>query len=249
MKIKNKKVIILVVLLIMFVAILVLLFNKRIQKDNNQNNFEQYGEQVDKNQIEYQPNVTVEEIKNEIGATGNTDIYEVEQEYDGRNILAVKPSIKYKVAFAGMIKKAKPSMNELDNIVEEKLPHKTGIWVEEKSRDKILEIFNDGDVNSKYLIDDDGYLKIDRKNNQNDNDKKIEKIIKGKKQYILDISSVCYIVDDITGEILDYNFENMDKYQTYEYFEDKDKYIVFVTENSNNVLTNLEIFKSIINLF
>lgn len=249
MKIKNKKVIILVVLLIMFVAILVLLFNKRIQKDNNQNNFEQYGEQVDKNQIEYQPDVTVEEIKNEIGATGNTDIYEVEQEYDGRNILAVKPSIKYKVAFSGMIKNAKPSMSELDNIMEEKLPHKTGIWVEEKSRDKILEIFNDGDVNSKYLIDDDGYLKIDRKNNQNDNDKKIEKIIKGKKQYILDISSVCYIVDDITGEILDYNFENMDKYQTYEYFEDKDKYIVFVTENSNNVLTNLEIFKSIINLF
>lgn len=249
MKIKNKKVIILVVLLIMFVAILVLLFNKRIQRDNNQNNFEQYGEQVDKNQIEYQPDVTVEEIKNEIGATGNTDIYEVEQEYDGRNILAVKPSIKYKVAFAGMIKNAKPSMSELDNIMEEKLPHKTGIWVEEKSRDKILEIFNDGDVNSKYLIDDDGYLKIDRKNNQNDNDKKIEKIIKGKKQYILDISSVCYIVDDITGEILDYNFENMDKYQTYEYFEDKDKYILFVTENSNNVLTNLEIFKSIINLF
>ena len=249
MKIKNKKVIILVVLLIMFVAILVLLFNKRIQKDNNQNNFEQYGEQVDKNQIEYQPDVTVEEIKNEIGATGNTDIYEVEQEYDGRNILAVKPSIKYKVAFAGMIKNAKPSMSELDNIIEEKLPHKTGIWVEEKSRDKILEIFNDGNVNSKYLIDDDGYLKIDRKNNQNDNDKKIEKIIKGKKQYILDISSVCYIVDDITGEILDYNFENMDKYQTYEYFEDKDKYILFVTENSNNVLTNLEIFKSIINLF
>lgn len=249
MKIKNKKVIILVVLLIMFVAILVLLFNKRIKKDINQNNFEQYGEQVDKNQIEYQPDVTVEEIKNEIGATGNTDIYEVEQEYDGRNILAVKPSIKYKVAFAGIIKNAKPSMSELDNIMEEKLPHKTGIWVEEKSRDKILEIFNDGDVNSKYLIDDDGYLKIDRKNNQNDNDKKIEKIIKGKKQYILDISSVCYIVDDITGEILDYNFENMDKYQTYEYFEDKDKYIVFVTENSNNVLTNLEIFKSIINLF
>lgn len=249
MKIKNKKVIILVVLLIMFVAILVLLFNKRIQKDNNQYNFEQYGEQVDKNQIEYQPDVTVEEIKNEIGATGNTDIYEVEQEYDGRNILAVKPSIKYKVAFAGMIKNAKPSMSELDNIMEEKLPHKTGIWVEEKSRDKILEIFNDRDVNSKYLIDDDGYLKIDRKNNQNDNDKKIEKIIKGKKQYILDISSVCYIVDDITGEILDYNFENMDKYQTYEYFEDKDKYIVFVTENSTNVLTNLEIFESIIKLF
>ena len=114
MKTKKKIIIFTVILLIILIIILILLFNKRIQKDNNQNNFEQYGEQVDKNQIEYQPNVTVEELKNEIGATGNTDIYEVEQEYDGRNIITVKPNIKYKVAFAGMIKKAKPSMNELD---------------------------------------------------------------------------------------------------------------------------------------
>ena len=58
-----------------------------------------------------------------------------------------------------------------------------------------------------------------------------------------------YIVDDVTGEILDYNFENMDKYQTYEYFEDNDRIIVFVTENSSNVLTESEIFESLINLF
>lgn len=249
MKTKKKIIIFTVILLIILIVISILLFNKRTKTSDNQNNFEQYGEQVDKNQMEYQSDVTVEELKNEIGATGNTDIYEVEQEYDGRSVITVKPSIKYKVAFAGMIKNAKPSMSELDNIVNERLPNKAGIWVEEKSRDKILELFNNGDVNSKYLIDDDGYLKIDSKKNQNDNDKKIEKIINGKKQYILDISSVCYIVDNITGEILDYNFENMDKYQTYEYFEDGDKYIVFVTKNSNNVLTNLEIFKSIINLF
>ena len=98
------------------------------------------------------------------------------------------------------------------------------------------------------MIDDGGYLKIDEKNNQNENDKKIEKIIKSKKQYILDISSVCYIVDDITGEILDYNFENMDKYQTYEYFEDNDKMIVFINENKGNQMSNKEIFKSVINL-
>ena len=144
MKTKKKKIILVTILLIILIIILILIFNKRIQKDNNQNNFEQYGEQVDKNQIEYQSDVTVEELKNEIGATGNTDIYEVEQEYDGRNIIAVKPSIKYKVAFAGMIKNAKPSMSELDNIVDGKLPNKAGIWVEEKSRDKILEIFNNG---------------------------------------------------------------------------------------------------------
>ena len=35
----------------------------------------------------------------------------------------------------------------------------------------------------------------------------------------------------------------------YEYFEDNDRVIVFVTENLSNVLTESEIFKSLINLF
>ena len=60
--------------------------------------------------------------------------------------------------------------------------------------------------------------------------------------------SVCYIVDNLTGEIWDYNFENMDKYQTYEYFEDNDKMIIFITENTNNLLSNSDIFNSIIEL-
>lgn len=265
-KINKKKVILCVAIFLAIVIIcLVLIFNRKtdvnkeqqesnqesIQENNQENILENIflDEGVDKNQIEYQPNTTVDEIKNEIGATGNTDIYQVEQEYDGRNIITVKPSIKYKVAFAGMIKNAKPSMNELDNIVNEKLPNKAGIWIEEQSRDKILKMFNGKNVNSKYSIDQDGYLKIDSKNEQNDIDKKIEKIINGNKQYVLDISSVCYIVDDVTGEILDYNFENMDKYQTYEYFEDNDRVIVFVTENLSNVLTESEIFESLINLF
>lgn len=251
MKIKKKKTILFVIILSIIVIIfLMLIFNKnlKIEKEKNQNNFEQYGEKVDKNQVAYQENTTVEELKNEVGATGSTDIYEVEQEYDGRNIITVKPSIKYKVAFAGMIKNFKPNMNELDNILNQRLPKKNGIWVEEKSRDKILKLFNNKKVNSKYTIDNYGYLKIESKNNQNDNDKKIDKIINSNKQYILDISSICYIVDDITGEILDYNFENMDKYQTYEYFEDNDKIIVFITQNEAGLLTNEEIFDSVIKL-
>lgn len=254
-KINKKKVMLCVVIFLVIIIIcFALVFNKKTnikneKQENIQENIFEIKEDVDKNQTSYQPNVTVDEIKNEIGATGNTNIYEVEQEYDGRNVITVKPNIKYKVAFAGMIKNAKPNMNELDNIVNDKMPNKAGIWVEERSRDKLLKLFNGKKTNSKYSIDEDGYLKIDDKNNQNDNDKKIEKIINGKKQYILDISSVCYIVDDVTGEILDYNFENMDRYQTYEYFEDNDKNIVFITENSSNVLTDSEIFESVIKLF
>ena len=66
--------------------------------------------------------------------------------------------------------------------------------------------------------------------------------------YIISFSSVYYIVDDISGEILDYNFEKIDKYQIYEYIEDNDKSIIFISENSNNILDKNDIFTSLIDL-
>lgn len=245
----NKKVIAFIIIAFIIILIIIFaLFQHKKDKDKNNQIEANIIEEIDKNQIAYQENVTVDELKNEIGATGNTDIYEVQQEYDGRNIITVKANIKYKVAFAGMIKKSTPKMEELDEILNKNLPRENGIWVEEQSRDKILEMFNNDKVNSKYVIDGDGYLKIQDKNSQNEIDKKLEKIINGNKQYILDISSVCYIVDEITGEILDYNFENMDKYQTYEYFEDNDRMIIFITQNKANLLTDADIFNSVIEL-
>lgn len=242
----NKK---LIAIIIIFLIILIIVFALLQHKKDKYNQIEtNIFEEVDKNQISYQENVTVDELKNEIGATGNTDIYEIQQEYDGRNIITVKANMKYKVAFAGMIKKSTPIMSELNEILNKNLPKEKGIWIEKHSRDKIIEIFNNDKVNSRYFIDDNGYLKIKDKNNQNEIDKKLEKIINGNKQYILNISSVCYIVDEITGEILDYNFENMDQYQTYEYFEDNDKMIIFITQNKANLLTNIDIFNSIIEL-
>lgn len=246
---KNKKIAIFVIsilLIILIITILFLQYNKNKNKDNEIKN--EIFEEIDKNQVSYQENVTIDELKNEIGATGNTDIYEIQQEYDGRNIITVKANMKYKVAFAGMIKKTAPKTEELDEILNKNHPKENGIWVEEQSRNKILEIFNNDMVKSKYIIDNEGYLKIEEKNNQNNIDKKIEKIINGNKQYILDLSSVCYIVDEITGEILDYNFENMDKYQIYEYFEDDNKMIIFITQNKYNLLSDIEVFESLIGM-
>ena len=65
---------------------------------------------------------------------------------------------------------------------------------------------------------------------------------------MINLLSVCYIVDDITGEILDYNFEEMDEMQIYEYFEDNDRTLIFVNENTNEQLTNEEIINSLANL-
>ncbi len=94
-----------------------------------------------------------------------------------------------------------------------------------------------------------GYLRIRESKVENENDKKIQQAISGNKLYIIDISSTCYIVDDITGEILDYCFEKLDKHQTYEYFSDLDKYIIFITENKDNLLKNSEILDSVLALF
>jgi len=146
-----------------------------------------------------------------------------------------------------MIKGSMPYKEELDDVFDNNQPRKKGIWIYEKDRTKFLKYLSSVTL-SKYSIDENGYLQIDNKNNQNDYDKKIEKAINGDKIYSITISSKCYIVDEITGEIQDYSFEDMDEYQTYEYFEDEEKMIICITENINKQLDDKEIMKSVIDL-
>ena len=254
----KKKIIISILVFLIIICVIIGIVIKRNQenKQNIQNEQVQnlivnnaYTE-LDKNEVLYNDNVTVNELKNETSITGNSEIYEVQKEYDGRKVLAVKASKKVKVAFAGMIKNAKPEFNELEEIFENKFPKENGIWIEENSRNSFLDLLrNNENINSEYYINEKGYLKIKNKNSQTDADNKIENSINGSKQYIIDISSVCYIIDDVTGEILDYNFENLDKYQTYEYFEDDNKMLVFISENKHNKLNKNDIIQSVINLF
>lgn len=195
-------------------------------------------------------NEKIDEIKYNTGATGDSNIYEVQiDSYDGREVVVVKPSIKYKVAFAGMVKDDLPQMQEINQIYEDNKPEKNGIWVESDSRDKILNMFDNSAIfNNTYTIDQDGYMKVQEENNYNENDTKVINAINSEKQYILSVSSICYIVDDLTGEIQRYSFENMDRYQTYEYFDNGNQYIIFLTENKNNQLSDSEIINSLIGL-
>lgn len=251
MKIDKNIIIAVIIIIILAIVSLIFILTKKVNNDKNDNILVIEDEyiQIDRNELSYQDEVTVEELKNSVGITGNSDIYEIQEEFDGRKTLVVKPELKYKVAFAGMIKNGKPEINELQSIMDSNKPTENGIWVEENTRNKLLEILNGDKFNSKYSIDNDGYLKIEEKNKQNELDKKLEKTINGNKQYILDISSVCYIVDDVTGEILDYNFENLDRYQMYEYFNDNDKIIIFISQNTRNIYSYEEILENVINLF
>lgn len=248
MKLNSKKIIIIVIIII--VLVIASLIFVRVKKKDNQNNVlivEDEYIQIDRNQLSYQDSVTVDELKNSVGLTGNSDIYEIIEEFDGRKTLVVKSDIKYKVAFAGMIKNSIPKMDELENILATNKPTENGIWVEKNSRNKLLEMLNGEKLNSKYSIDENGYLRIEEKNNKNDLDKKLEKSINGKKQYILDISSSYYIIDNVTGEILDYNFEDIDKYQIYETVQYEEKTILFISQNTKGIYSDDEIIDSIVN--
>lgn len=222
--------------------------NENAQEPEQENNEEPKEIVVEEKNDLPENQEEINSLKDNSGKTGDTELYEIQEGYNNTKIVTIKSSIKYKVAFSGMIENKKPEMNKLDNILQGKHPKYAGIWIYEKDRENILEMLKEI-TNSEYKIDENGYLKIVNKNNQNENDKKLEKAIKGEKLYIIRNSSICYIVDEVTGEILDYNFENMDQYQTYEYFEDGDKMIIFMNENTKKQMTSKEILESVINLF
>ena len=228
---KNKKMIFFILGIIIILLIVLFIYRNKV-KDN----------------VSVDDEEKIEELKYNVGATGDSNIYELQKNnYDGKEILTVKAEVKYKVAFAGMIKKELPTMDEIDKIFNEIHPKENGIWIEKTSREKVLDVLGDSNFfNSEYTINQNGYIVLENKNNANENDKKLQNALKSKKQYIISISSICYIVDDITGEILDYSFENMDKYQTYEYFEDENKNIIFITENQNSQLSKNEIINSVL---
>ena len=248
-----------VILIILVIIVAVVLINNRekneVAVDNTATDNIIQENKIAENNIEeeintYEENQKIDEIKYNTGATGDSNIYEVQTDsYDDREVVVVKPSIKYKVAFAGMVKNNLPQMQEVNQIYEDNKPQKNGIWVESDSRDKILSMFNNSGIfNNTYTIDQDGYIKVQEENNPNENDTKIVNAINSEKQYILSVSSICYIVDDLTGEIQRYSFEDMDRYQTYEYFHNGNQYIIFLTENKNSQLSDSEIINSLIGL-
>ena len=248
-----------VILIILVIIVAVVLINNRekneVAVDNTATDNIIQENKIAENNIEeeintYEENQKIDEIKYNTGVTGDSNIYEVQTDsYDGREVVVVKPSIKYKVAFAGMVKNNLPQMQEVNQIYEDNKLQKNGIWAESDSRDKILNMFNNSGIfNNTYAVDQDGYMKVQEENNSNENDTKIVNAINSEKQYILSVSSICYIVDDLTGEIQRYSFEDMDRYQTYEYFDNGNQYIIFLTENKNSQLSDSEIINSLIGL-
>ena len=256
---KNKKkiLIILIMILVILLCVGILIFYKSKQNNNANNNTSndispnviQDYLNTKNNSVMYKNEASLEDLKKEYKITGDDDLYFVETESDGRKVINVKPSINYKVAFSGMINGKSPNIQEIDKTYETQAPTENGIWINTNDREKIVNYLNNNSkLKAEYEVDQEGYLKITKTEDLSSTDEVIRKIIEGNKQYVLSISSKCYMVDVVTGEIVENRYNDLEEYQTYEYFQDGDKIIIFISENLENRMTNDEIFDSLIEL-
>lgn len=243
---KRIKIILLIIAIIIFIAIIGIVILKNNSEDkSNKEEWKNDFSEVDKNEINYKNNTTINELKEEMKIEADSNLYEITQEYDGRKTLNIKTNILYKVAFAGIIKQEKPTLEEIDKIFDENYPQKDGIWVSKQSRDVFLRMINE-ESSVKYNINDEGYLVIQVDSGSNNEiDNKIKSTINSNKKIIVDINSYDYEVDVVTGEIVKYPFEQLGD-STDIVSNDSDKIIV-ITKNQNNKYTYKDILQDFLN--
>ena len=251
---KNKKYIIigLAIIVIILIVALVIFFSKKDNEDVNnmilvsENNVTNENAEDNTSIVDQDTsNQNVEEIenmKNEINATGNTDIYYVDEEYDGRKILQVKPDVQFDVDLAGIIKNTMPEENEISELVG-KAPTDNGIWISEQSRESFSDLLKNNNIND-FTIYDDGYLQINNSEN-NDMANKLVNMINSNNLYIINMTGIAYERDYISGEITEYPFEDMDPTQAVEPYQKDNKIILEVTTNKMKELTESEILDAI----
>lgn len=237
---KNKKIIILTITVI---VILIIIFGLKILTQEKQNINDKNNENI--NAINEDNKNIINEIKEELNATGNTDIYEVKNEYDGRKIIQIKPNVQFETALAGILKNSIFTEAEIQTLLKDK-PTYNGIWISKNSREKFLKLLEENDINN-YVIDDNGYLKLEKSNsNEKEENNIIEKAIKSDNLYIINITGTSYIRDEISGEIVEYPFEKMDPYQILNTYNNDNATILELTTNEKNKLSNKEILKEIL---
>ena len=240
----KKNILIVLLLAIVVVIVIGLIFNNK--KENSDQNILQNEIKSDEfmNRIVSTDSNEINAIKNEINATGQTDIYQIEEEYDGRKIIQVKPDVQYQVALAGIIKNGIPAEDEINTILEQ-APNSSGMWISESSREKYMELLNSNNI-VDFEITNEGYLKCNKQENLTEQEEKLKDMAESDKLYVIDVSGKTYQRDYISGEVIEYPFEEMDPYQVLEPYEIENSIILGVTSNKENRLSNKEILDAII---
>ena len=241
----KKNILIVVLLVVVVVIAIILIFNNNKEKNNDQNILQNDIQNNDfMNRMVSTDANEINAIKNEINATGQTDIYQIEEEYDGRRIIQVKPDVQYQVALAGIIKNGIPAEDEINTLLEQ-APTNSGMWISESSREKFMDLLNSNNI-SDFEITNDGYLKCNKQGNLTEQEEKLKNMAESDKLYVIDMSGKTYQRDYISGDVIEYPFEEMDPYQVLEPYEVEDSIILGITSNRNNYLSNEEILNTIL---
>jgi len=235
----NKKTIIISIAILLIIICIVLVIAMIIRNNNNNANNINAEDSInnenilDNEDIEEQNTVNTNQVIDQ-------NIFEVQKEYDGREILNIKPEVQYKTVLAGILKDRKPTIEEVNNVDLSKFS-KGGIWVSETSRDKFIKILKECGVQN-FNIDSGGYLyKTEGKSNI-EYSNALEKLAKSNKLTIIDIKGKCYIRDEVSGEVVEYPFEEMDPGQACEIFETKGSRIFVITTkdiDKNSIMEEL----------
>lgn len=258
-----KKIIHVVVIIILVLAIIggVVFFNK--DEENKQNIVENnisddnilqnvLSNTIDENivienellnEVERENIEEIKKMQSEINSTANSNIYYVDEEYDGRKILQVRPVIQYEVDLAGILKNEKPEENEIGDLLRNG-PQKNGIWISEQSRQAFGNLLKNNYINNFYITDD-GYLQANE-NVVGDLATKLVNMINSNKLYIINMTGTAYERDYISGEITEYPFEAMDPYQVIQSYIMDDSIILEITSNKANKLSNKEILEAVV---
>ena len=86
----------------------------------------------------------------------------------------------------------------------------------------------------------------DKQENLTEQEEKLKNMAESNKLYVIDMSEKTYQRDYITGEIIEYPFEDMDPYQVIEPYDTENAIILGVTANKDNRLSNQEILNTIV---
>lgn len=200
---------------------------------------------IDSNQTNPYDKEVINAIKSEINASAETEMYQIEEEYDGRKIIQIRPEIQFQTALAGILKQEKPQEEEIQKL-QEKEPTKKGIWISERSRESFLKQLLEENQIQNYTINEQGYLKYSKREDDDPRKKILNTAIDGDKQYIIDKMGISYIRDEFTGEIVEYPFEKMDPYQAVDVYQNSQSMILEITTNEKKKLSNQEILEEIL---
>ena len=232
----KKKFIVCILVAVMIIGIVAILVNLSFQrkKENEKNTT---------NEIDIYDKETIHEIKEEINATADTDMYQIQEEYDGRQILQIKPSIQFQTVLAGILKNGQPSENEIQDLLKNK-PTQEGIWIAKQSREAFLNLLKDNGMTG-YAIHEQGYLYATEEN-EKEEAKKLKEAMHTNQLYIIDVSGVSYTRDDFSGEIVEYPFEKMEPYQAVDVYQEGNVTILEVTTNEKGILSKQEILQDVL---